>query len=100
MNQFFRNGNLSKSHLAGRAPVIAVALLFLVAALLSALPSRGELYTLFQREALAGYQTAAETTPERSSVLGEFYDTPAAVTEPEKPDETVKPESTADQSSF
>ncbi|MBQ7826950.1 MAG: hypothetical protein IJX47_10080 [Clostridia bacterium] len=77
-----------RPHLAGRAPVIAVAVLFLLTALLSALPSREELYTLFHREAIAGYQTVAETTPKRSPVLGEYYDTP---TEPSAviPDETT-----------
>ncbi|MBQ8288056.1 MAG: hypothetical protein IJX76_04710 [Clostridia bacterium] len=77
MNLYSSAQAKSRTHVAGRAPVITVAVLFLVAALLSALPSRGELYALFHREAMAGYETVAETTPKRSPVLEEYYDTPS-----------------------
>lgn len=83
---------LSKPKLStvGRAPVIAVALLFLVTALLSALPSRGEIFAVLERSALAGYGSLAETTPRRPSVLGEYYDTPVlpSITEEENAPES------------
>ena len=46
----------------GRIPVIAVAILFLIAAVLSALPSVEEWNLILHQYALAGFETAAETT--------------------------------------
>lgn len=90
MNPFSKpSGKLSYTT-AGRAPVIAVALLFLVTVLLSALPSREEIFAILEESALAGYATPAETTPRRPSVLGEYYDTPVL---PTVTDEETAPES-------
>ena len=61
----------------GRFPVILVASLFLVAALLSALPSVSEWSIWIHRQALAGFETLPETTRERPPILGEYYDTPS-----------------------
>lgn len=88
MNPFPKSAHQPKLSTVGRAPVIAIALLFLVTALLSALPSREEIYKLFDQAAMAGYEAQSETTPLRSSVLGEYYDTPATSPVPEQ-DDTV-----------
>ena len=60
----------------GRIPVIAVAILFLIAAVLSALPSVEEWNLILHQYALAGFETAAETTRSRLPILGEYYDSP------------------------
>lgn len=77
MNSFFSTARKPKISTVGRAPIIAIALLFLASALLLALPSRDELYALLDRSAMAGYVTVAETTPKRPTVLGEYFDTPS-----------------------
>ncbi len=75
---------------AGRAPVIALAVLFLAAALLSSLPSPGELFDLLERDALAGYESTVQTTPRRDPVLEEYYDTPA-VSQPDAAETSQSP---------
>lgn len=60
----------------GRALVTAVALLFLVTALLCALPSPDGILAFLEQTALSGYESVAETTPARQPILEEFYDRP------------------------
>lgn len=76
MKQGFHHTNKASPNLIGRFPVILVALLFLAAAILSALPSASKWSNWIHGQALAGFETPAETTRERPSVLGEYYDTP------------------------
>ncbi len=81
--RFFASGQ--QRQIGGRAPIIALAVLFLTVAVLYAFPSREEIFDRLERSALAGYETVAETTPRRPSVLSEFYDTPQL---PEAEDKT------------
>ena len=74
----------------GRIPVIAIAILFLTAALLSALPSAEEWNTLLHRNALAGFESSAESTRSRPPILGEYYDTPV-LPQTEPPTSTTAP---------
>lgn len=76
MIPFFSPKINGKEQIAGRAVITAAALLFLVTALLSSLPSKDRITDLLESAGLSGYSHVEETVPSRPKELEEFYDRP------------------------